>query len=347
MANGKPHRLADLAARLGGELAGDGEVAISGVASLESASAGDISFVTHKRLLPALARCRASALIVPPALANATARARVICADPYLAYARVARLLHPASAPAPGVHPTAVIEPGARVAADAALGAWVYVGRGAVIGARSAVGPGSHIGADCSIGIDCVLHPRVTLYPDCSIGDRTIVHSGCVIGADGFGFAPDEGSWLKIPQTGGVRIGDDVEVGANTTIDRGALDDTVIENGVKLDNQIQVAHNVRIGAHTAIAAMTGIAGSASIGSHCMIGGAVRIMGHVSIADRVQIAATSFISKSILKSGNYSGAVPFAPGRVWLKNAAWLKNLDQLAERLISLERRLDALASRD
>jgi UDP-3-O-[3-hydroxymyristoyl] glucosamine N-acyltransferase len=185
------------------------------------------------------------------------------------------------------------------------------------------------------------------LYPNCSVGNRCIVHSGAVIGADGFGFAPDSGTWLKIPQTGRVLIGDDVEIGANTTIDRGALDDTVIEDGVKLDNQIQVAHNVRIGAHTAIAAMTGIAGSARIGRHCMIGGAARIMGHVTIADRVRIAATTFVSKSIAEPGSYSGAVPFAPSGVWLKNAVRLRNLDELAERVQVLERRLNDIAKRD
>lgn len=347
MATGKPRRLADLAALLQGKLAGDGELPISGVASLASAGPGDISFATQKRLRPALQHCRASAVIVPPTLADATALARVICADPYLAYARVAQLFNPVVAPAAGVHPTAVIEPGARIAADAAVGAGAHIGRDAVIGARSLVGPGAQIGTRCSIGNDCVLHARVTFYPDCSIGDRTIIHSGCVIGADGFGFAPDAGAWVKIPQTGRVVIGADVEIGANTTIDRGALDDTVIEDGVKLDNQIQIAHNVRVGAHTAIAAMTGIAGSASIGSHCMIGGAVRIMGHVSIADGVEIAATSFISKSIAEPGKYSGAVPFAPSGAWLKNAAWLKQLDRLADRLKVLEQRLDAFAKRD
>ena len=346
MAHGKTHRLADLAQYLGGELAGDGNVLISRVASLESALGGDISFATHARHSRALQACRASAVIVAPSLAGATALPRIVCADPYLAYARVAQLLSPVHAPAPGVHPAAAIEPGARIAADAAVGALAHVGAGAVIGAASQVGPGCHVGSGCVIGAHCVLHAHVTLYANCKLGDRVIVHSGAVIGADGFGFAPDAGTWAKIPQTGRVVIGNDVEIGANTTIDRGALDDTVLEDGVKLDNQIQVAHNVRIGAHTAIAAMTGIAGSATIGSHCLIGGGARIMGHITIADHVQIAATSFVSKSIAGPGHYSGALPFAPAADWLRIAARIKNLDKLATLLKALERRLDALQRR-
>jgi UDP-3-O-[3-hydroxymyristoyl] glucosamine N-acyltransferase len=340
MATGTPQRLADLAGYLEGELIGDGERMIARVASLESAAEGDISFITHARFRPQLASCRASAVIVPPALAGETSLPRVVCAEPYLAYARAARRLS-AGAPVPaGVHPSAVVEQGAQVATDAAVGAGAYIGRGAIIGPRSQIGAGSQVGAGCNIGSACVLHARVTLYPGCTLGDRCIVHSGAVIGADGFGFAPERGAWLKIPQTGGVLIGDDVEIGANTTIDRGALDDTVIENGVKLDNQIQVAHNVRIGAHTAIAAMTGIAGSASIGKHCMIGGAVRILGHISITDGVEIAATTYVSKSIVKAGKYSGALPFAPTASWFKVVAWIKNLDKLAERIKALEKKL-------
>jgi UDP-3-O-[3-hydroxymyristoyl] glucosamine N-acyltransferase len=339
---GTPQCLADVAARLGGELGGDGAVMISGVASLESAGAGQISFATHVRHRAALERCRASAVIVPPALAAATDKPRIVCHDPYLAYARVAQLFDRTQRPFPGIHPSAVVEPGARVAADASIGAGAFIGEGAVVGARTTVGQGTQIGARCSIGEECIIHPRVTVYPDCVVGDRGIVHSGAVIGADGFGFAPDCGTWVKIPQMGRVVIGNDVEIGANSTIDRGALDDTVIEDGVKLDNQVQVAHNVRIGAHTAIAAMTGIAGSAVIGRHCMIGGAARIMGHITIADRVLITATSFVSKSIGAAGNYSGAIPAAPSAEWLKSAAWLRNLDRLAARVRDLERRLAA-----
>jgi len=342
-AKGTPQRLADLAAYLGGDLSGDGEVLISRVASLESAGPGEISFVTHVRHRAALDGCRASAVIVPQTLADATNTPRIVCGDPYLAYARTAQLFDPESRTVAGVHPSAVIESGVRIAADASVGAGAYVGHGSVIGAGSTIGPGTQIGAGCSVGGSCVLHARVTLYRGCVIGDRCVIHSGAVIGADGFGFAPDHGTWMKIPQSGRVVVGNDVEIGANTTIDRGALDDTVIEDGVKLDNQIQVAHNVRIGAHTAIAAMTGIAGSAKIGSHCMIGGAARIMGHITITDRVQIAATSFVSKSIAEPGSYSGAVPAAPSAEWLRNAAWLKNLGKLAARVKELERRLAAV----
>ena len=340
--NGMPRRLADLAAHLGGELRGDGEVTVSGVGSLEHGGAGEVSFVTHPRHRRALERCRASAVIVPPALADATELPRIVCRDPYLAYARAAQWFSPDVRPAPGVHPSAVVEPGVELAPGVSVGAGAWIGTGTVVGAGTSIGPGSQIGPGCRIGSGCVVHARVTLYRDCVVGDRAVLHSGAVLGADGFGFAPDHGTWVKIPQTGRVVLGDDVEVGANTTIDRGALDDTVIEDGVKLDNQIQVAHNVRIGAHTAIAAMTGIAGSATIGRHCMIGGAVRIMGHIAIADRVQIAATSFVAKSIAGPGAYSGAIPAAAGAEWLRNIAWLRRLDRLAARVRELERRLAA-----
>ena len=238
---------------------------------------------------------------------------------PYLYFARVAA--NPLTNQAPGIHPTATISPSARIGKDVSIGA------GCVIGEGVAIGKGS------------CLYPRVVVYSGCTLGERVIVHAGAVIGADGFGLAQDEaGQWIKIPQIGAVRIGDDVEIGANTTIDRGALDDTVIEEGAKLDNQIQVAHNVRIGAHTAIAACTGIAGSADIGRHCIIGGAAMIHGHLEIADHVQISSCTTISHSIHKPGTYTGLYPASDNASWARYTAWVRQLDRLADRVRTLEK---------
>jgi UDP-3-O-[3-hydroxymyristoyl] glucosamine N-acyltransferase len=217
------------------------------------------------------------------------------------------------------------------------------IGAGAHIGARTVIGPNCVVGDHARIGDDCLLHANVTLYHRCEVGDRAILHAGCVIGADGFGFAPNDGRWEKIPQIGRVLIGDDVEVGACTTIDRGALEDTVIEEGVKLDNLIQVAHNVTIGAHTAIAACTGIAGSAKIGRHCTIGGAAMIFGHIEIADGTRISTNTLITKSLNKPGTYTSALPFSEHEVWQKNAVHMRNLDKLVERIKQLERRVAEL----
>ena len=225
------------------------------------------------------------------------------------------------------------------------LGVGAVIGGGARIGARTVIGPNCVVGDQARIGADCLLHANVTLYHRCEVGDRAILHSGCVIGADGFGFAPNEGRWEKIPQIGRVLIGDDVEVGACTTIDRGALEDTVIEEGVKLDNLIQVAHNVTIGAHSAIAACTGIAGSAKIGRHCTIGGAAMIFGHIEIADGTRISTNTLITKSLPKAGTYTSALPFSEHEVWQKNAVHMRNLDKLVSRVKQLEKRLNELES--
>jgi UDP-3-O-[3-hydroxymyristoyl] glucosamine N-acyltransferase len=340
------YALAELAARFGGELLGDGSVAIRQVAPLARAEAGEIGFVSQAKYFPQLATTRASAVILPLDAHDATSLPRILTANPYLYFARVSALLNPPPLPPAGIHPSAVVDADAVVAADASIGPGAVIGRSARIGARSVVGANCVIGDGASLGEDCLLHPNVTLNARCQVGDRAILHSGCVIGSDGFGFAPDGGRWEKIPQIGRVLIGDDVEVGACTTIDRGALEDTVIEEGVKLDNLIQVAHNVHIGAHTAIAGCTGIAGSAKIGRHCMIGGAAMIFGHIEIADGTRISTNTLITKSLPKAGTYTSALPFSEHEVWQKNAVHMRNLDKLVNRVKELEKKLKELENK-
>ncbi|MCZ7564230.1 MAG: UDP-3-O-(3-hydroxymyristoyl)glucosamine N-acyltransferase [Burkholderiales bacterium] len=332
-------RLADLAALIGGEVVGRGDALVRRVASLRAARSGDLAFFSDGRYRAELQATHASAVIVGLPERDATALPRIVCADPYLLFARAARLFHVDAPLVAGIHPTALVGPGAEIAPDAAVGPHCVVGDGARIGPGSALGPACVLGAGVSIGGGSRLHARVTIYAQCEIGPRAVLHSGVVIGADGFGYALDEGSWLKIPQTGRVRVGADVEIGANTTVDRGALDDTVIGDGVKLDNQIQIGHNVAIGEHTAIAGCVGIAGSTRIGRHCMIGGAAMIGGHLAIADRVVIAGGTVVTKSIDKPGTYVSVIPATPSREWRRTVALLRNLERMAERLRSLERR--------
>jgi UDP-3-O-[3-hydroxymyristoyl] glucosamine N-acyltransferase len=301
-----PLTLGQIVARLGGRVAGDAETRVRQVASLEGATAEHISFFTGSRYREKLAATRAGAIVLGTEAEAETQLPRIVAQNPYAYFARVSQLFNPVVAQAPGVHPSAVVAKGAKLGARVSIGALCVVGEGA------------------SIGDDSCLYPQVVVYPGCSIGARVIVHSGAVIGADGFGIADDDGRWVKIPQIGAVRIGDDVEIGANTTIDRGAIDDTVIEEGVKLDNQIQVGHNVRIGAHTAIAGCAGIAGSADIGRHCTIGGAAVILGHLKIVDHVNISAGTLISRSILKPGTYTGVYPFDEHESWTRSAAELR-----------------------
>jgi len=336
----RTYRLGEIVAKLGGELIGDADIDIHRMATLESAVPGDLCFVTHSKYLDQLRGTRASAVILARAQRNATKLPRILCDDPYLYYAKAAALLSDEERPSPGVHPQAVIETGAEVAASATVGPFCHIGRGARLGERVVVGPGCTIGEQAQVGEDGRLGPSVTIYPRCVIGRRVLIHAGAVIGADGFGLAPQAGRWIKIPQMGRVVIGDDVEIGANTTIDRGALDDTVIEDGVKLDNQIQIGHNVRIGAHTAMAACAGVAGSSRIGKHCAIGGAARIMGHIEIADHVTIAATTFVTKSIRNAGTYSAVLPAESEREWARTIAHLRSLERLAKRVRELESRI-------
>ena len=340
MSQPRGYRLVEIVARLGGELVGDGDVAICQVAPLERAGADQIAFISQAKYLRQLQGSRAGAVILAPEARDATSLPRILSPNPYLYFARVSALLNPPPPVIPGVHPRASVAASARVDASAQIQSGAVLGENASIGPRSVIGPNAVIGDDTVVGEDCRLYANVTVYHNCRIGDRVILHSGCVIGSDGFGLAPDQGKWEKIPQIGRVILGDDVEVGAGTTIDRGALDDTVIEEGVKLDNLIQVAHNVTIGAHTAIAACTGIAGSAKIGRHCTIGGAAMIFGHIEIADGTRISTNTLITKSLAKPGTYTSALPFSEHEVWQKNAVHMRHLDKLVERIKQLERKV-------
>jgi UDP-3-O-[3-hydroxymyristoyl] glucosamine N-acyltransferase len=332
--------LRQLAERCGVELAGDGSVVIDRVAPLDSAGRGAIAFLSNPKYRGHLAATRASAVIVTPADAATTTLPRLITRNPYAAYARVAAILHPAPAPASGVHMTAVVAASARIAPSATVGPHAVIGERTAIGEGAQIGAGVAIAEDCEVGAGCVLHPNVVLYARSTIGARTIVHAGVVIGADGFGMAEHEGRWIKVPQLGRTLIGADVEIGANTTIDRGAIGDTVIEDDVKLDNQIQIGHNCRIGAHTAIAGCVGVAGSTRIGRYCRIGGSAMVGGHLEIADNVEISGATGVSKSITKAGTYTSLFPMSLHRDWLRNAAHIRHLDAMAERLRDLEARL-------
>jgi UDP-3-O-[3-hydroxymyristoyl] glucosamine N-acyltransferase len=265
---------------------------------------------------------------------------RIVCANPYAYFAKVSALINPRMRRQAGVDPRAVIDPRASVASSAFVGPCAVIEAGATIGEGAEVHAGCYVGFDASIGRDCVLNPRVVVYQRCSLGERAIVHSGSVIGADGFGMAMESGKWLKIPQIGRVIIGDDVEIGANTTIDRGAMGDTVIEDGVKLDNQIQIGHNCRIGAHTAIAGCVGIAGSTRIGKYCRIGGSAMIGGHLDIADNVEISGGTTVPKSIVAAGTYTSVFPVSPHDEWLKNASMLRHLRDMRDRIRRLEEQL-------
>jgi len=331
--------LREITERLGGEVDGDAAVTARQVATLERATPDTIAFLANERYLPQLKSTRAGAVIVGASVRTATPIPRIVCANPYAYYAQVSALFNPALAAQPGVHASAVVDSSARIAGDAEVGPCAVVERAAVVGAGSVIGAGCFIGDGVDIGSGTRLYPNVTIYRDCVIGNRVILHSGVVIGADGFGIAMNEGRWIKVPQIGRVVVGDDVEIGANTTVDRGALDDTVIEEGVKLDNLIQVAHNVRIGAHTAIAACAGIAGSTTVGRYCRIGGASGIAGHLKIADNVEISTFTLVTKSIGSAGTYTGAYPFERNSEWRRNAVQLKHLDELAQRVRAIEKK--------
>ncbi len=316
--------LAEIVARFGGELKGDAGRIVSGLATLETATSDQLSFLANPKYRSQLSATRAGAVILTAEAAAACPCDAIVTPQPYLYFARVSQWLAEGHALAPGIHPSAVVEPTLPPSVSVGANCW--------------------IGADVEIGENSVLFPGVKIYPGCRIGCRAIIHSGVVIGADGFGFAREAtGEWVKIAQTGRVIIGDDVEIGANTTIDRGALEDTVIEEGVKLDNQIQVGHNVRIGAHTAIAGCVGIAGSAKIGARCTIGGAAVILGHLSLAEGVNVSAGTLVGKSIAQPGNYTGTVPFMAHDDWQKNFARLRHLDAMADKIRTLEKRLAEL----
>jgi UDP-3-O-[3-hydroxymyristoyl] glucosamine N-acyltransferase len=333
-------KLTEIATVAGGKLKGNGEDLITGIATLHSAGPDEISFFTNPHYRQVLQNTRAGAVILAQDHVELCPVNCVIAANPQLAYSRVAALFVPDEISPQGVHPNAWVSEQATVAASAWIGPCSVVEAGAVIGEGVFVGPNCSIGPHVTIGPDSRLLARVTLCKGVCLGRRVLIHPGAVIGSDGFGLANDQGIWIKIPQLGSVLIGDDVEIGANTTVDRGALEDTVLEQGVKLDNQIQVAHNVHIGAHTAIAGCVGIAGSARIGSYCTIGGGVGIAGHLEIADNVHITGMSLVAQSITEPGVYSSGLTVEPNRIWNKISARLRRIDDIARKLIALEKRI-------
>lgn len=332
-----------MASRVGARLVGDPETEIRGVGTLTGAGRGQVTFLTNSRYRRYLRDTGASAVILAEPDQAYCPVAALVAENPHLTYARVAALFAPLPDAPEGVHPTAVVEPSAEVASGASVGPNSTIGAGAVIERGAIVGPNCVVGRNVRIGHDSRLVAGVTVYHECILGARVLVHAGAVIGADGFGFAHDAGTWVKVPQLGRVRIGDDVEIGAGTTIDRGAIEDTVIEDGVKLDNLIQIAHNVRVGAHTAMAGCVGVAGSTTIGAHCAIGGGAGILGHLNIPDRTTITATSLVTKSIKSPGVYSSGTPLEPSERWQRNYARFKQLDEMARRLKALEKELEAL----
>ncbi|MEJ2360371.1 MAG: UDP-3-O-(3-hydroxymyristoyl)glucosamine N-acyltransferase [Gammaproteobacteria bacterium] len=338
-----PWTLAQLAKYVNAELRGDGDCEIRSVATLQNASQGQISFLTNYKYKDELKYTRASAVILHPDFVEECPVSAVISGNPHADYARIAQVLHPVAVGKPGIHTSAQIADSASVPDSACIGANAVIDDGVTLGEHVYIGANSYIGKHTSIGSDSIIQANVTLCDNVTLGERVIIHPGAVIGADGFGQAYDDGIWIKIPQVGGVRLGNDVEIGAGTTVDRGAIEDTVIEDGVKLDNQIQVAHNVRIGAHTVIAATTAIAGSTNIGRHCMIAGAVGIAGHLTIADNVTITGMTMVTKSIPETGSYSSGISAETTAIWHRLHARLKTLDDMAKRLRQIEKKLKTL----
>ncbi len=347
--------LDELVGRFGGVVIGDGACRITGLAPLDQAGPEQLSFLANPKYLSQVETTGAAAVLITSAeMERLVERGRqggrsfLVAANPYAYFARVAQLLVALGEPAQpaGVHPSALVDPSARVAVSARIGPHVVIEADAVIGERVQLDAQVFVGRGVTLDEDVHLFPKVTVYHGCRVGARTQVHAGAVIGADGFGFAPDftrdGGEWVKIPQVGRVRIGPDVDIGANTTIDRGAMADTVIEECVKIDNQVQIGHNCRIGAYTVIAGCTGIAGSTTLGRHCMIGGAVGIGGHLTLADRVTVAGKSSVTKSLNKAGVYTSTFPAIESVDWNRNAVLMRNLDKMRARLKQLEAALDA-----
>jgi UDP-3-O-[3-hydroxymyristoyl] glucosamine N-acyltransferase len=325
--------LGDIAKRIGLELRGDPAQPIGGVATLTDATAEHIGFLANPRYRPQLASTQAGAVVLRAADADAWRGAALIADDPYVAFAHIAALFERTPALEPGIHASASVAASAHVANTAQIGPFCVIEEDAVVGEGASIGPHCIVGRRCSVGAQSRLVARVTLVQDVTLGKRVLIHPGVVIGADGFGIAFARDHWVKVPQLGGVRIGDDCEIGANTTIDRGALGDTVLEEDVRLDNQIQIAHNVTIGAHTAMAGCSAVAGSARIGRYCLIGGAAGILGHLVIADRVTVTAMSLVTHSIREPGEYSSGTPIQENREWRRNAARFKHLDEFVRRV--------------
>jgi UDP-3-O-[3-hydroxymyristoyl] glucosamine N-acyltransferase len=325
--------LGELAGRFGLTVAGDPATAIDGIGTLAGAGPGQLAFLANPSYRRQLADTRAGAVVLRADDAAAAPVPALVAADPYAAFARIAALFEPPVAIQAGIHPSAVVDPTAQVHAGAAIGPLACIGARTRIEAGAVVGPGCVIGEDCVVGEGCELVARVTLVRRVRLGRRVRVHPGAVLGADGFGLAMDAGRWLKVPQLGGVEVGDDCEIGANTCIDRGAIEDTVLEEDVRLDNLIQVGHNVRIGAHTAMAGCVAVAGSAKIGRYCLIGGGAGIVGHIEIADKVRVGAMSLVTHGLSEPGEYTSGTPIQPAKEWRRNAARFKQLDAMARKM--------------
>jgi UDP-3-O-[3-hydroxymyristoyl] glucosamine N-acyltransferase len=338
------YSLGEIVANLGGELLGKDEV-VNGAASLANAQPGQISFLADSRYRSLLGESLASALIIGLENRDITDLPRIVTANPYAYFARVVNLFHPAPKAEKGVSANVVVGSGTCIPETASISAHCTIGRNVILGENVRMEAGCVIGDNVSISDNTALHANVVIHHDCIIGSHCNLFAGSVIGADGFGYAEDNGNWVKIPQVGRVIIGDNVDVGANTTIDRGALDDTVIEDGVKIDNLVQIGHNCRIGAHSVIAGCVGIAGSARIGKHCRIGGAAMILGHLDIADKVTISPGSMITRSLRKAGTYTALMPFQTHEDWLETAAALRHLAKLSEQVKALEKELAAIRS--
>lgn len=334
------YTLAELAECSGATLHGNGSCVITGVATLQSAHTGQISFLTNSQYRKYLATTEASAVILRMEDLSACRVHALVSDNPYLAYARIAGCFMPAPKAIPGIHPRASVDDSAQVAASAQVDAGVVIGPDVVIGEHAIIGPNCVLGKQAHVGHSSRLVAGVMLGDGIRLGNNCLLHPGVVVGSDGFGLANDDGVWVKVPQVGSVIIEDDVEIGANTTIDRGAIHDTVIRRGVKLDNQIQVAHNVEIGEHSAIAACTGIAGSAKIGRHCTLAGGVGVVGHIETADYVHVSAMSMLTRSIREPGVYTGGMRAMPHKQWQKNLARIKQLDTMAKRISALEKQL-------
>jgi len=330
---GQAYSAEELASRFGLQVHGDGSVVVQGVATLANATADTLGFLANPRYRGQLAASQAGVVVMRADDASDYPRTALLAKDPYAAFAKISALFEPAPNRSPGIHASAVVDPSAEVHPDAFVGPHVAIGARCRIASGAVIGPGCVIGDDCEVGEGSELIARVTLVVRVRLGKRVRVHPGAVLGADGFGLAMDAGRWLKVPQLGGVVVGDDCEIGANTTIDRGALEDTVLEEDVRLDNQIQVGHNVRIGAHTAMAGCAAVAGSAKIGRYCLIGGGAGILGHLEVCDRVVITAMSLVTHSIREPGEYSSGTPIMENRAWRRSAARFKQLDSIARRL--------------
>jgi UDP-3-O-[3-hydroxymyristoyl] glucosamine N-acyltransferase len=342
-----PLRLAELAVRFGCELQGDPDALVERVGTLQDATAGSLAFLSNPRYRRYLAATRATAVVLDATAAAACPVAALVTRNPYATYARIAQLLYPARRVRAGRHPSAVVEAGAAVDPSAWIGAQAFVASGAIVGPGVFVGPGSIVLEGASVGPDTQLIARVTLCEGVRIGRRCLLHPGVVVGADGFGQAPEAGQYVKVPQVGSVAIGDDVEVGANTTIDRGAIGDTLIGDGVKIDNQVQIGHNVHVGEHTVIAGCAGISGSTIIGRRCMIGGMVGVVGHLEICDDVALTGRTMVSSSIRQPGVYSSALSADEARRFRRNAARFQRLDELARRVRRLEGAAEAQGEDD